>query len=280
MRLLIFLGLFFFGYIFMSIAQEKRPTIGQDMEDESALYAQTKQINQFFRRFNGEENEKGDRFFEGEKQFRSDALRKKYLPILFDENHKGISSAQKKEFLTSVTDNKNPQFVSFHQEGWFAEVSASFRYQGKVENAVLFLKIQPERLGYEWVIEAVDFPPLRKLFVKDTSEFKKFLHPMSHELGFMNFRKAFSENTKPEDFTPHDFRPDQLTLFLYEMKKGLIKFESVRDLKFHFFQVDGWYFEISEFNRPGYNTGWLISNLVKINATEAEQLKKYIYGQE
>jgi len=31
-----------------------------DLGDESKLYAESKQVNQFFRRFNGEEDEKGN----------------------------------------------------------------------------------------------------------------------------------------------------------------------------------------------------------------------------
>jgi hypothetical protein len=41
--------------------------------------------------------------------------------------------------------------------------------------------------------------------------------------------------------------------------------------------VDGWYFELSDFNRKGYNTGWLVSSLMKINKKEKDVLMKYIY---
>lgn len=99
---------------------------------------------------------------------------------------------------------------------------------------------------------------------------------MSHELDFMNLRKAF-ENKNPESYTTDEYTPDYLTLLLYEMKKGNMKFETVKNVRFHFFGIDGWYFELSHFNRPGFNTGWLISNLVKANENEKEQLKAYIY---
>src|SRR5882672_9189733 len=66
-----------------------------EMDDESKLYAESKQVNQFFRRFNGEEDEKGNRYYPGDKPYHSDKLRKKYLGILFDENNNGISHALK-----------------------------------------------------------------------------------------------------------------------------------------------------------------------------------------
>jgi len=49
-------------------------------------------------------------------------------------------------------------------------------------------------------------------------------------------------------------------------------------VKFHFFQLNGWYFELADYNRAGYNTGWLISNIVKIKSDEDKNaLKKYLY---
>ena len=58
--------------------------------DESELYASTKQVNQFFRRFNGEEDRKGRRFYEGDKEFRDVSLRKNYITLLFDKENQNI----------------------------------------------------------------------------------------------------------------------------------------------------------------------------------------------
>jgi hypothetical protein len=73
------------------------------------------------------------------------------------------------------------------------------------------------------------------------------------------------------------YKPDYLSIFLYEVKQNRIKFKTVSALKFHFFQIDGWYFELSYFNREGYNTGWLISNLIEINEKDKQILMNYIY---
>ena len=96
----------------------------------------------------------------------------------------------------------------------------------------------------------------------------------------MNLRRAFQDSNVPEAFTESSFKPDYLTLFLYEMKLGNIKFETVNNVKFHFFQIEGWYFEVNQFNRPGFNTGWLISNLVKLKPGDKETILNYIYDQE
>jgi hypothetical protein len=249
-----------------------------DMDDESKLYAESKQVNQFFRRFNGEESEKGDRYYPGDKQYRSSKLRKKYLGILFDENNKGVSSALKSEFVKYILDNEEASILNFHGPNWFSEVQTNFVMNGKTQPVTLYMELEKDHLGYKWVINKVHATMFDSYFQRDTLKVGRFLHPLSHELDFMNLRKAFDGDSISQ-FTVKRFSPDHLTVFLYEISKGNLKFKSVEKVKFHFFQIDGWYFELSQFNRPGYNTGWLISNLVKWNnETEKKLLLNYLYS--
>jgi hypothetical protein len=249
-----------------------------DKDDESKLYAETKQVNQFFRRFNGEEDEKGERYFPKDKQYRNDKLRRKYIGILFDASNTGISVDLKTQFVKDVLIKTAPVILNFHGGNWFSEVHTTFVINGKNEPVTLFMELEKDHEGSKWVISKVYAEMFVPYFKRDTTQVGKFLHPLSHELDFMNLRKAFLNKDSISQFTVKRFTPDHLSLFLYEMKKGNLKFKTVEDVKFHFFQVNGWYFELSEFNRPGYNTGWLISNLVKVN-NEAEKnlLRKYVY---
>lgn len=249
-------------------------------EDDGRFAASTKQVNQFFRRFNGEESQDGQtRFYPKDNQYRDRELRKNFIGILFDNETSDIPKEAKKDFINEVISENLPKYLNFHGGDWFAEVNSWFTYRGKREQVILFMKLQPEGLGFEWVIDKVYFAPFKAAFDKDEGKAKEFLHPLSHELGFMNLRKALQDNKKPESYTPKSFQPDYLTLFLYEIKKGNIKFETVTDVKFHFFQIDKWYFEVSQFNRPGFNTGWLISNLVKLSGKDKEVVMNYIYDQ-
>jgi len=252
--------------------------LGNDMDDESKLYAQTKQVNQFFRRFNGEENEKGDRYYPTDRQYRNVKLRRKYLAMLFDGGNASFSNDLKGQFGKDVLDKDKPGVLDFHAPGWLAEVQTVFTVAGKDQPVTLFMELEPDHLGYKWVISKVYSDIFSTYFKRDTTKIGQFLHPMSHELDFMNLRKAFMNVDSVAQFASKHFVPDYLTLFLYEAKKGNIKFKYVSDVKFHFFQIEGWYFELADFNRPGYNTGWLISNLVKINSdTDKEALRKFIY---
>ncbi len=252
--------------------------IVNDMEDESRLYAQSKQVNQFFRRFNGEEDEKGNRYYPGDKQYRSEKLRKQYLRMLFDESNTNISNSLKTEFVKDILEKPESTVLNFHGGNWFAELHTTFTMNGKSQPVILFMELEKHRLGTRWVIQKVHADMFEPYFQKDTVRLGKFLHPMSHELDFMNLRKAFINKDSINQFVIKRFVPDHLSLFLYEVRKGNLKFSNVDEVKFHFFQLDGWYFGISEFNRPGYNTGWLISNLVKLNTpADKDLLRKYLY---
>lgn len=249
-----------------------------DKDDESKLYAETKQVNQFFRRFNGEEDEKGERYYPKDKQYRSEKLRRKYIGILFDANNGGISADLKTLFVKDVLNKSVPVILDFHGGNWFSEVHTTFTLNGKSEHVTLFMELEKDHLGTKWVISKVHAAVFDPYFKRDTTRVGKFLHPLSHELDFMNLRKAFNYKDSISQFTVKRFTPDHLSVFLYEIKKGNMKFSTVEEVKFHFFQINGWYFELSEFNRPGYNTGWLISNLVKVNnEAETNLLRKYLY---
>jgi hypothetical protein len=264
-------------FLILLIHSPLRAQLTGEMDDESKLYAETKQVNQFFRRFNGEEDEKGDRYYPRDRQYRSVKLRKKYLGILFDASNSGISNDLKMQFVNDVLDKTEPAILDFHGGNWFSEVHTTFTMNGKNQPVTLFMELVKDHLGYKWVISKVHAAMFEPYFKRDTTKVGKFLHPLSHELDFMNLRKAFSSDSISQ-FTVKQFVPDHLSVFLYEIKKGNLKYKTVEEVKFHFFQLDGWYFELSEFNRPGYNTGWLISNLVKIkNETEKDLLRKYLY---
>ncbi|MBN1251276.1 MAG: hypothetical protein JXR51_09550 [Bacteroidales bacterium] len=233
-------------------------------EDETSLYASTKQINQFIRRFNGEEDLHGNRLYPENKNYRSTQLRKKYLSNIFDNQNFNISNNLKNEFIKDILNSTNSKYFDFYGNNWFAEISTDFLYNGKTENIILYLQIEKETGGYKWSFINAYFPSLDKEFKTNPPTTDKFIHPMSHELEFMNLRKIFIHNKEIEHYAFKNYKPDYLSLFFLETKRGKLQFVTVNELKFHVFQIKDWYFEIQNFNRKGENTGWLISNLIKI----------------
>jgi len=247
--------------------------------DESVLYSMNKQVGQFVRRFNMEEDSYGKFLTKDDKRYHNNALRAKLLPKMFDTFNPRTSGNLKTYFIDDVTNPKHPVYLNFLDKNWYAEVSATFLADGQEVNIIIYLRLQEENLGSKWIISNVYYSYFPHLFPKaDTLEKAKyFLHPQSHELDFMNLHKALDNPNHIEYYASNDYRPDYLTLFFYQMKKGNLKFKEINSVKFHFLQIKNWYFELSYFNRNDNNSGWLISNLMYIEESKKDELIK-LYG--
>ncbi|RMG66454.1 MAG: hypothetical protein D6722_15010 [Bacteroidetes bacterium] len=247
--------------------------------DEALLLAETKQVNQFFRRFNGEEDLLGNRLSPRDSLYRSPALRQEYLEMLFDKFNPNLSPSLQRRFISSVNDPNRPTYLDFLGGEWFAEVTTTFSYQGKDMPLTLFLELEKADIGSKWVLRQVYFEPWHDLFSEQVPEdvYPAFLHPLSHELDFMNLIKIFRNRENLELYTSRSYQPDYLTLLIYESKRRTLQFKSVNKVKFHFFQVDGWYFELAEIYRRDPNRGWLITSLSRLEAGQKDLLLPYIF---
>ena len=251
-------------------------TIGDFKMDETELYAMTKQMGQFMRRFNYEEDQFGYKLNPKDPNYRSNEMRRKSLPILFDQEKYGNQTELQRYFIEDVTKGDST-YMTFLGGRWYSEVSTTFKYNGKEVKVMLFLAVEKEGLGSKWVLTNVYFSEFNKMF--PTGEMaekeKHFLHPMSHELDFMNIYKAFQDPEVIEYYASKEYQPDYLTLFFYEIKRGTLVFQHVDSVKFHVFQIKDWYFEVSWFNRSGTNSGWLMSDVIYMPEKEKTNLIKF-----
>jgi len=248
-------------------------------QDETVLYTMNKQVGQFVKRFNMEEDQYGKPLPATDKRYHNNELRSELLPGMFDKYNPRTSGTLKKYFIEDVTNNEQPVFINFLDKNWFAEVSTTFTSHGEDVNIILYLTLEKENLGSKWIISNVWYSYFPKLFpTPDSSDHAKyFLHPLSHEVDFMNLHKALDKPERIQYYASDNYRPDFLTLFFYQTKIGELKFKQINDVKFHFFQIPHWYFELSYFNRNDTNSGWLISNLKYVNDKEKKKLiKTYI----
>ncbi len=251
-------------------------TIGDFKMDETELYAMTKQMGQFMRRFNYEEDQFGYQLNPKDPKYRNNEMRRQSLPILFDQEKYGTQTELQRYFIEDVTKGDST-YMTFLGGRWYSEVSTTFKYNGKDVNVMLFLAVEKEGLGSKWVLTNVYFSEFNKLFPTGemTEKEKHFLHPMSHELDFMNIYKAFQNPEIIEYYASKEFQPDYLTLFFYEIKQGKLVFQHVDSVKFHVLQIKDWYFEVSWFNRSGLNSGWLMSNVIYMPEKEKTNLIKF-----
>ncbi len=191
----------------------KAQSIGNVQMDEANLYAMTKQMGQFIRRFNYEEDQFGNKINPKDPSYRSTEKRRQSLAILFDQQTYGSQPDLQRFFIEDVTANDST-FMTFLGGRWYSEVSASFKYKGKPVNIIMILGIEKEGLGSKWVLNNIYFSEFNKLF--PTGEIaekeKHFLHPMSHELDFMNIYKIFKEPEVIEYYASKRFEPDHPVL--------------------------------------------------------------------
>ncbi|MCI7376862.1 MAG: hypothetical protein ACI35Y_00465 [Candidatus Limimorpha sp.] len=250
-------------------------SLGDVQKDERELYTMTKQMTQFIRRFNYEEDRFGNKIFPDDPEYRNLDKRKDILPLLFDLENPRTNGTLRDYFVEDLLKDNN-QFLEFLGGKWFSEVSAKFIWKGKEVDVSMIMAIEKEGLGSKWVLTNVFFSEFQKHFPQgDLAEREKhFIHPMSHELDFMNIYKIFKDPQIIEYYSSNEYSPDYLSLFFYEIKQGNLKFDHVENVKFHIFQIKNWYFEVSWFNRSGYNSGWLISNLVYLKEDEKDSLIK------
>jgi len=54
------------------------------------------------------------------------------------------------------------------------------------------------------------------------------------------------------------------------------KFIQIDKIAYHLLQIDGWVVNVDYYNRSDYNSGWLISKLIKVNNKEKEIYKSKI----
>lgn len=259
-----------------SVNAQTYSIIGDAEADERALYTMTKQMSQFMSRFNYEEDQYGKKIHPDSSDYRNKDKRKTALPLLFDMENQRTNGSLRDFFIEDLTQDDSNYFEFLGGE-WYSEVSATFKWKGKSVDISMIFAIEKENLGSKWVLTNVFFSEFNKLFPKgDIAEQQKhFLHPMSHELDFMNIYKIFKTPECIEYYASESYSTDYLSIFFYEIKQGNLVFEKINGEKFHVFQIDNWYFEVSWFNRSGYNTGWLISNLIYLKDEEKKELIKY-----
>ena len=249
--------------------------------DDEKLNAQTKLISQFFKRFNNEENSFGIKYSSNSIYFRSNEGRKEMLNELFDKQDTVLMEELKQNFIKEVTNDSLALFIDFFNSNWVAQVNANFLYKGREEEIILFFKLETSNNASKWILQNIFFKEYFKLFHKENKlKNQKFISPVSHELEFFNLVKIFNDYQNIEYYTSDDYKIDFLSLFLYDIKQQNLKFLGINGkIKFHFFQIKNWYFSISFFNRNTYNSGWLISKLMKMSEKNKKNILNLIYNQ-
>lgn len=247
------------------------PICGQSLSDEefqNDARHRVKLLEEFMARFNGEETH--------EMVVGEDSLKDK-LNLLYLMNSKMFAANKdsmlqiSNEFTDSIHANKTKLF--FDDDQWFAEVKVNCIYMNKETQITLFLS--PEQIKpfqHRWVIVGAQ----GKVLALDPSRRNHGLDilPNNHEIGFMALPKIhLLGNDKILNYAAADYHTDQLTVFYTMVYTGVLKMNNTGEITYHFLEVPGFVFTVERYVRKGFNSGWLISKIKKID--EAAKFNYY-----
>lgn len=177
------------------------------------------------------------------------------------------------EFIEQVTDSNNPIYLSFYDDSWYAKLETRFQYKGSIITVSLTLKNEfyEEQQASKWVIVGVNSGLWTINWLSDKG---RLLNPASHNTYFMDLRKALEDTTHLASYFSRNRDYDQVSVFIYLLNTGELKFVQVDKVTYHLLQIDGWILQIEDFNRRTTNAGWLISGLIRADKGEKELYKK------
>lgn len=235
---------------------------------------EVKQIDEFFERFNNDQN-----------SLLASYVRLKYpqislnrmslLESLFNDQVQGSGPELIREFCLQVADSTKPAYIDFYNGDWYAEAVCKFRLNGQMTDVVLLLKIQQEENGgSKWIIVSAFAKRLaltdREVIFPYKATCCKFLNPMSHATNFISLSRAFNDKKNIPDYLDEDFLeyPSSKS-FVRAFLRNQLEYLHVKDIRYHFLQINGWIFTVNQYHRKSVHSGWLVSSLKK--ATEEEK---------
>ena len=260
-----------FWMLLLTVCAEAQ-VVGRLVDDE--LYdTRVKLVDEFFERFNG-------------KTYRPDIMPEtedaelRNLLVLFNASmftsFEDSAFAEAKLFARKVL--RDSIRINYRDTTWVAKATCHGRLKGKEVEFVLYLNVEHRRdRYYKWVIAKAegDVFRLSPSMEKETI----MLMPDDHETNFMSLKRITTEKDDYIlNYKGRGFEVDETSVFYSLVYSGLLDIEYVRNLEFVFFQVPGYKFTVSHFERDNFNAGWLISALEKMSEEEKTQFLNYIYN--
>lgn len=256
-------------------------TYAQNLPNEyqNEFVWQVKQIDEFIERFNNDD----DAFIKehAKDKFLSVELNREMLiKSLLNIAGKNWNINEIKTFIKQVNDSQNPVRLNFYDPGWCAKVNCIVIWNKKAENVTLTLKVEKyANESSKWVITGVEAGFLKGQHQKDSVEncaltdlpapvnSTTSLNPFSHATSFMNIKHVSQDKLNIANYFLKPTSPDtdELLTFVSEILHNRLEIKNAVSIKYFFYQVQGWLFEVQQYNRPGKNSGWLISKLTKLS---------------
>lgn len=238
-------------------------TVHFDTYLDGLTSAYVKSLDEFIQRFNAEE------FHPDINTENNDNLRTRSILTLFDWQMFQLQDSCVASQIISFTDTVSKQDVrlDMEKEGLYAEACCLFSYKQQeipINLVLVFENIRDDY--YKWAVAGAN--GLMDCKLLDTV-CNGYMNPVQHEVHFSELPSACVALDK---YISIDRTVDQLSFVMGMLKTGVLKFEACNKVLFHFAQVPGFIFVVDKINRPDYNSGYLISKLVR-----TDDLKKQSY---
>jgi hypothetical protein len=259
-------------------------TIESNSNRERNFAFEVKQIDEFFERFNYEERSLIISYVK--LNYPGITInRESLVQGLFNRQNRSWVKSDLDAFFQTVDDKSRPVYLDFYDQDWYAQTVCKFKYKGRPVDVVILMKIQQTgNGGAKWVIVNAYSP----LFVPESSSLKlpekekgeRFLNPMSHATNFISLSKALNDKPNILDYLDAGFlQSGGSRAFLKELLNNQLSYQYVKEIKYHFLQVDGWIFTVNYFQRQSINSGWLINRLEKATETDKDHFRRSLFHQ-
>lgn len=262
--------------VFLVLVVSARSVVGQSIDflsDENFAF-KVKQIDEFMERFNCIESASIREYLR--EHHAIDSLSRASLVLsLFNQEDTTWNEQDVRTFVSDIIRPASPATLDFYDRGWYVELDCTGRYKGRDENFTLILSLEVLRRsrGAKWVIESVsaDF-----LGIGRSQDRKRALNPASYGNNFISLSEALQDTANIRNYLNLRRQHSQLLLFLNELHDKQLVFKRINQITYHFLQIDDWIFKVRDFNRDTPNSGWLISELLRVNDQQKMQYQEKV----
>lgn len=183
-------------------------------------------------------------------------------------------------FINDVLEGQ--QLLSFTDSNWYALADCTFAINGKNVQVPIALHICRQGNAAKWMIAAtgqsdIYKQPTTKRYTPSISSKQDFISTSSHGTNFVYLHHVFSQpGNAVYYFAPHALQWQRTQQLLALIAEGKATFKYVKTVQYLFYGINGWVFAVSYFKRQQTNSGWLISNLQRLDdVTKANTLTDF-----
>jgi len=238
--------------VFTTICKAQ-PSDLYDQYLQKKIYYEVKQLSQFFERFNMSDTVRIDSLSLSQCQIN--------ILSLFDmQKYNFATDSIVWEFTNYICESGVR--IGYENQDWYSTATAVFQENNAERKIELTLSHVRDTSGYyKWIIAGIN--PTSLLLSEKVSDIA--ISPLNNEINFIDLSKAFSGKKNLSSYTSSTFTPDYLSIFLSLVERNILKFVQIENVTYHLLQIDGWLLKIQFQNRIDFNSGWLITDIVKMS---------------